>query len=110
MAGLTAMVGRDLMESGKYSDLTVTCKGTTWKLHKAIALTLSGYLRGAKNFDGEAGDGLAIEHEIPELLQSVFEWLYTDWYIPPPNFKPRLRMKADGAKRMFPAQAMQAFR
>ena len=103
MAGLTAVAGRELMESGRYSDLTVTCKGTTWKLHKAIALTLSGYLKGAKNFEGEAGDGLAIEGESPELLQSVFEWMYTGEYHPPPKFKPRLKEKGDGANSMLPA-------
>ena len=85
MAGLSAQAGQELMESGKYSDLTVTCKGKRWTLHKAIVLALSDYLKGAVsgNFDGGTTNGCDFKDEDPRILQSVFEWMYTGLYRPP---------------------------
>ena len=42
MAGITAGL-RSLLDSGKYSDFKITCKGVEFKVHKAIICSASDF-------------------------------------------------------------------
>ena len=42
---------RDLLRSGQFSDLTVVCRGTEFKLHKVIACLQSPVFLAAVNSD-----------------------------------------------------------
>lgn len=42
MAGITSGFG-NLLDSGKYSDFKITCKGAEFKVHKAIVCSASDF-------------------------------------------------------------------
>ena len=53
MAGISAEKGRELLESGDYSDFLIVCKGKEWKVHKGIVCSESEYFKTVAkgNFD-----------------------------------------------------------
>lgn len=50
MAAFSATEGLALMESGDYSELTITCGDVTFKLHKSIVFDSLRISEGCKSF------------------------------------------------------------
>ncbi len=57
MAGITPSAYLGLLKSGDYSDLTITCQGTDFKVHRAVVCSGSTMIRAACNSDFEARYG-----------------------------------------------------
>ncbi|TFB05534.1 hypothetical protein CCMA1212_003178 [Trichoderma ghanense] len=73
---------RDLLRSGQFSDLTVVCRGTEFKLHKVIACLQSPVFLAAVNSDFQEGRTgvIKIDQFDPETVRRLVEFLYTGDY------------------------------
>ncbi|KAF8853777.1 hypothetical protein BDZ45DRAFT_64972 [Acephala macrosclerotiorum] len=67
-----------IFASGKYSDLTVKCKGQQWSVHKAVVCMLSRPIGAA--FDRgfiEASTGeIDLEDDDPQIVSLMLEYMY----------------------------------
>ncbi|KAL7810873.1 BTB/POZ protein [Trichoderma gracile] len=78
---------RDLLRSGQFSDLTVVCRGTEFKLHKIIACLQSPVFLAAVNSDFQEGRTgvIKIDQFDPETVRCLVEFLYTGDYDSQPH-------------------------
>ncbi|KAL6409241.1 putative btb poz domain-containing protein [Ilyonectria robusta] len=77
-------MSKTLLLSGEFSDVTITCRGKTWKLHQAIICPRSTFFHKAfqGNFKEAAAKSLDLKETDPELFDYVVNYLYTgdcDW-------------------------------
>ncbi|KAF1967988.1 hypothetical protein BU23DRAFT_657633 [Bimuria novae-zelandiae CBS 107.79] len=71
-------VHRHLFETSEYSDLTITCAGETFKVHKAIVCPQSQFLEIAMKFGGkEEAEGI-IDLPADDLgdVKRMLKWMY----------------------------------
>ncbi|KAL6880829.1 BTB/POZ protein [Trichoderma novae-zelandiae] len=73
---------RHLLRSGQFSDLTVVCRGTEFKLHKVIACLQSPVFLAAVNSDFQEGRTgvIKIDQFDAETVRRLVEFLYTGDY------------------------------
>ncbi|OBT66387.1 hypothetical protein VE03_04880 [Pseudogymnoascus sp. 23342-1-I1] len=71
-----------LLDSGKYSDLRITCKDRTWNVHRAVICTASPVF--AAMIDGEfkeAQNGVIdLPADEPEIVELMLRFLYQGKY------------------------------
>ncbi|OTA98738.1 hypothetical protein M426DRAFT_17146 [Hypoxylon sp. CI-4A] len=71
--------GRDLLESGNFSDVTVSCGNRTWKLHRAVICVRCPYFNTV--FSGSSKEAttsrFTLKDQIPEDVDGVIRYLYT---------------------------------
>ncbi|KAL3423052.1 hypothetical protein PVAG01_04799 [Phlyctema vagabunda] len=71
-----------LLDSGKYSDLTISCHGRHFKVHKAIVCSSSKPLAAA--IDGSFKEAIAgvinLDDDDSEVIASMVKFLYTGIY------------------------------
>ncbi|KAH6981695.1 BTB/POZ protein, partial [Ilyonectria sp. MPI-CAGE-AT-0026] len=77
-------MSKTLLLSGEFSDVTITCRGKTWKLHQAIICPRSTFFQKAfqGNFKEATAKSLELKEIDPELFDYVVNYLYTgdcDW-------------------------------
>ncbi|KAL6891720.1 BTB/POZ protein [Trichoderma longibrachiatum] len=96
---------RDLLRSGQFSDLTVVCRGTEFKLHKVIACLQSPVFLAAVNSDFQEGRTgvIKIDQFDPETVRRLVEFLYTgDYDRLPQEPQPVLEEQTQGAVTIDP--------
>ncbi|PVI05400.1 hypothetical protein DM02DRAFT_668342 [Periconia macrospinosa] len=76
---------KDLLTSGEYSDLTITCGDDTYKVHKAIVCKRSEFFKRAVSFGGKETEDNLIElkEDEPEVIELLLEYLYSGDYNTP---------------------------
>ena len=76
-----------MLRSGTYSDLAVVCAGRTWKVHKAIVCPYSTYFQTMcqSAFSEAEKDKLAVEEQLPDIVDRALEYLYTKDYSDEPD-------------------------
>ncbi|TLD36087.1 Leptomycin B resistance protein pmd1 [Venturia nashicola] len=84
MTELTSMEGiADLLDSGEYSDMSITCKQKVFKVHKAILCTRSSFFRNAmKNgtfTESETGN-IDVSEDNPLAVEAVLRFVYQGSY------------------------------
>ncbi|RDI78632.1 hypothetical protein Vi05172_g11352 [Venturia inaequalis] len=71
------------LQSGDYSDLTITCKGKEFKVHKFVLCTQSAFFARAVKKDafeeGQTGV-ISMNHDDPDAIEAVLRFLYTGDY------------------------------
>ncbi|KAH4979754.1 hypothetical protein HBH69_185290 [Parastagonospora nodorum] len=92
---------KNLLDSGKYSDLTITCGDETHKVHKNIVCTRCGFFERAERFAigrEAAENAISLPEDEPKIIALLLEFLYTSEYTPklpandsPANALPRSR-------------------
>ncbi|KAF1915938.1 hypothetical protein BDU57DRAFT_573413 [Ampelomyces quisqualis] len=76
---------KSLLESGKYSDFVITCKGDKYRVHKSVVCASSGFFERAERFPtSEKGEKDTVD--LPEDEQAVIKllicYLYESEYAP----------------------------
>lgn len=73
---------KDLLDSKKYSDLTLKCKGKGFKVYRAIVCTRSAFL--SKAIDGDFKEATLGEIDLSadelSVIEAMIKYLYTDDY------------------------------
>ncbi|KAK3320257.1 BTB/POZ protein [Cercophora scortea] len=69
----------ELLESGLFSDVTVTCGSKTWNLHKNILCTRSSWFKKALtgNFEESKTGRVDIKNFEPEAVEWLIRYIYT---------------------------------
>ncbi|KAL5120812.1 hypothetical protein ACEQ8H_001293 [Pleosporales sp. CAS-2024a] len=81
---------KSLLESGKYSDLTITCQGFEWKVHKAIICSQSKVLEAATRFGKEEAENhIDLPEDQPEMVEYMLGFMYEREYRLPSDDAPR---------------------
>ncbi|TID23405.1 Leptomycin B resistance protein pmd1 [Venturia nashicola] len=84
MSELTSMEGiADLLDSGEYSDMSITCKQKVFKVHKAIVCTRSSFFRNAmKNgtFTESESGNIDVSDDDPLAVEAVLRFVYQGSY------------------------------
>ena len=78
-----------LYSSDRYSDMTITCNGRRFRVHKAVVCVQSKVF--ARAMDGNFREGrtgeIDLEDDEPEVVAQMIRWLYKedyeDWSAPP---------------------------
>ncbi|KAF2634164.1 hypothetical protein P280DRAFT_464069 [Massarina eburnea CBS 473.64] len=76
---------KELLDSGAYSDLTVTCGPDTYKLHKAVVCSQSGFFAAAMRFTAgkEVEDGtIDFPDDDPAAMKLLVQFMYLGDYEP----------------------------
>ncbi|KAG5804747.1 hypothetical protein H9Q74_004426 [Fusarium xylarioides] len=77
----------DLLKTGKYSDLTISCGKDQYRVHKAIICPRSNFFEAACS--GEFKEAQTGEIDLPDddpvAVRMMIEYLYHDTYTPPPR-------------------------
>ncbi|KAF5569597.1 hypothetical protein FPANT_13896, partial [Fusarium pseudoanthophilum] len=77
----------NLLKTGKYSDLTISCGNDQYRVHKAIICPRSNFFEAA--FSGEFKEAQTGEIDLPDddpvAVKMMIEYLYHDTYMPPPR-------------------------
>ncbi|KAG7009190.1 hypothetical protein G7Y79_00003g010580 [Physcia stellaris] len=71
------------LETGKYSDFTITCCAREWKVHRVILCSQSKYFELAceeKKFKEGASRILALEEDDADMVDHMLRFLYTSYY------------------------------
>ncbi|KAH8430562.1 BTB/POZ domain-containing protein [Aspergillus melleus] len=71
---------RDLYKTGECSDLTVTCQGRTFQVHKAIVFPQCPYLAAAYDGRKTVDDTIDLPNEKPEFVALLFQFIYLGNY------------------------------
>ena len=71
-----------LLDSGKYSDLTITTRTRSFKVHKAIVCTQSKVFAAMSDsgFEGTATSTFSLEDDDPATVERMITFLYTGDY------------------------------
>ncbi|KAL9093429.1 MAG: hypothetical protein Q9159_000283 [Coniocarpon cinnabarinum] len=72
-----------LFESGTFSDMTIDCNGTFFKVHKCIVSSQGGYFAPDKQGFAGGDNFLQIPDEDPSELEAVIKYLYSIPYSVP---------------------------
>ena len=98
MAGLSPEAGFEMLESGKYSDFTITCGDRTFKVHRGIICAQSDFFQAVcaskfkvlQPFTATCASTHTCQESIeakvdlpedePEIVARVLEYLYTANY------------------------------
>ncbi|KAI8627889.1 BTB/POZ protein [Xylariaceae sp. FL1651] len=69
---------KELLDTGLFSDVTVTCGDSEWKLHRAILSTRSDWFRAALcgNFDEAESRIINLHEQNPDIVRILIEWIY----------------------------------
>ncbi|KAI1179206.1 hypothetical protein F4777DRAFT_575237 [Nemania sp. FL0916] len=80
-----------LYVSGQYSDLTITCHGNEYKVHKAIVCPKSGFFAGAcRGQMKEALEGIVdLPDDEPEIVDIMVHFFYHLDYLPRSRTEPK---------------------
>ena len=75
---------RDLIATGQYSDLTITCKSDTYKVHRNIVCVRAEFFAGASRFPGteSASNTIDLPDEDPAIVRLLIQYLYEGDYSP----------------------------
>ncbi|KAH8654087.1 hypothetical protein BGZ60DRAFT_519551 [Tricladium varicosporioides] len=77
-----ASVNEQMLASGRYSDLTIKCKGLIFKVHRAIVCLQSTRLAAA--VDGNLKEGVTAEIDLsgnePHIVENMLKFMYTSEY------------------------------
>ncbi|KAH3993102.1 hypothetical protein HBH70_192960 [Parastagonospora nodorum] len=75
---------KSILDTGKYSDLIITCKGNTYNVHKSIVCARSGFFERAENFPGkESSEGkIDLPEDEPAVVNLLIQYLYGGEYDP----------------------------
>ncbi|TVY58983.1 BTB and MATH domain-containing protein 43 [Lachnellula cervina] len=75
-------VTASMYSSGKYSDMTIICKGTTFKVHQCIVCLQSKPLAAAMdgNFKEGTSNVINLEDDQPEIVEKMLSYMYTSDY------------------------------
>ncbi|KAF1978712.1 hypothetical protein BU23DRAFT_563623 [Bimuria novae-zelandiae CBS 107.79] len=91
-----------LLKSGDYSDLTITCNGKLWKVHKALVCTQSDFFKAAVQFGGkeETNQGIIdLPEDDPVVVGYMIQYLYGPNYeLPSESATEPLWIRADWKK------------
>ncbi|KAK1145696.1 hypothetical protein N8T08_003932 [Aspergillus melleus] len=71
---------RDLYKTGECSDLTVTCQGRTFQVHKAIVFPQCPFLAAAYDGRKTVDDTIHLPDEKPEFVALLFQFIYLGNY------------------------------
>ena len=80
MAGLKAEQGFDLLKSGRYSDLTITCGGHLFKVHKAVICPQSQFFAAClrSKFTEARKSNIDMHDTDAKALAIAILYMYTD--------------------------------
>lgn len=69
----------ELLRTGQFSDAEVVVGGRTWKVHKCIVCSRSGFLAQALSGQSEAAETATIYiwHHTERLVEFLFEFIYS---------------------------------
>ncbi|KAG7002071.1 hypothetical protein G7Y79_00029g063670 [Physcia stellaris] len=69
---------RDLLKSGKYSDLTITCQGREWLVHRSVVCAQSRFFAAACDgeFEEARSGKVDLAEEYPDIVELVVGYLY----------------------------------
>ncbi|KAH7081155.1 hypothetical protein BKA63DRAFT_405086 [Paraphoma chrysanthemicola] len=72
------------LETGKYSDLTITCHNRSWAVHKIITCAQSDALEAASRFRKEAAEGIIeLPGDDPDIVEHMLRHMYErDYRLP----------------------------
>ncbi|KAJ5055132.1 hypothetical protein J3E74DRAFT_442477 [Bipolaris maydis] len=79
------------LDSGEYSDLTITCGNDVYKVHKMILCTQSDFLAGAIRFPGKESEqaNINLPNDEPAVVKLGVKYLYTGDYTYDPQELPK---------------------
>lgn len=70
-----------LWRTGQYSDLTITCNGSQWKVHKAIVCLASDFFKACCNNFKEASSGVIdLPGDRADAVNALLKYIYTADY------------------------------
>ncbi|EAT89577.1 hypothetical protein HBH56_016670 [Parastagonospora nodorum] len=68
---------KSLLDTGKFSDFTITCQGREWKVHKAIVCSQSDTIEAASRFGKEAEEAkIDLTEDDPEIVEYMLRFMY----------------------------------
>ncbi|KAF1968007.1 hypothetical protein BU23DRAFT_277911 [Bimuria novae-zelandiae CBS 107.79] len=75
---------KDLLATGKYSDLTITCGVDTYAVHAMVVCSQSEFLAGAARFPGIESEtkNVDLSDEEPAIVKLLMQFLYEGDYAP----------------------------
>ncbi|KAF3011202.1 hypothetical protein E8E13_011609 [Curvularia kusanoi] len=75
---------KDLLNSGDYADLIITCGQDTYKVHKAVVCVRSGFFARAVRFGGQETHtgSIHLPEDDPEIIKLLMQYLYEAEYSP----------------------------
>ncbi|KAH4862491.1 hypothetical protein HBH75_015400 [Parastagonospora nodorum] len=80
---------KSLLDTGKFSDFTITCQGREWKVHKAIVCSQSDTIEAASRFGKEAEEAkIDLTEDDPEIVEYMLRFMYERNYRLPSDDMP----------------------
>ncbi|KAI4633805.1 uncharacterized protein J4E87_000971 [Alternaria ethzedia] len=75
---------KGLLESGAYSDLTISCNGDAYKVHKNIVCDKVDFFTRALRFGGKESqnDAIDLPEDDPAIVRRLIQYLYEAEYTP----------------------------
>lgn len=72
----------ELLKSGEYSDMTITCNGETFPVHKFIVCPRSAFFATAlKNFKEANTQTVNLPEDDPHIVKMMLDWMYQGKYL-----------------------------